>query len=143
MVRTFVFAAIATLLGFVGVGFVHAEDRHLDGHAALKGKLSRDGKHLLHKSAKGQTLYAHVKGGKVKRVEGTYKGKGLAVKKFKSARPHARADKALTSAEACAVVLYIGFGFYDEELGQWIIFWLPIDLVDGGDDDSAEYDGMR
>lgn len=155
MVRTLVFASVLGLLGFVGVGLVRADDKHHNGHALLQKNLSKDGRHMLHQSG-SHVAHAHVKNGKVKRVEVAHKGKSLQVKKFKtSQKRHAMADvpgkaqMVFADAEQPAdtvltssLTVYIGFGYYNEYLGQWIIFWFPIELVDGGDDGAADYDGM-
>jgi hypothetical protein len=156
MVRISSLLCIVALLGVAPV----LADTHHDGHAKLRGK--GDGTHQIHNGKNGHKAHATVAGGKIKRVTASHKGRALKVTKYKTARKHhAMADSraehhfvmtageapagtpfvGLTGAEANASTVYVGFGFINQVTGQLMVFWFPVNMVDGGDADSEDYDG--
>jgi hypothetical protein len=150
---------IGTVLGvFSLTGFTLA-DTHHDAHAKIVGK--GDGKHLLHTTPQGHVAHAHVTNGKVKKVEVTHKGKAITLTKYKTQKKlHAMAnapggaqftmedsdnvvnvfassdgsddtgDARLASAQ---LTMFVGWGFFNQFTNQWVVFWFPVVVVDGGD----------
>jgi hypothetical protein len=134
-------------------------DAHHDGHSKIVGK--GDGKHHLHTTPKGHASHAHVNNGKVKTVSVMHQNKQVAVKKYKTTKklhalglqpegsPFVQADTgdtvhifaggtdsdASNSAELASaqISLFVGFGFFNTFTNQLVIFWFPLNVVDGGD----------
>jgi hypothetical protein len=145
MVRILCLCCIAALvcLGQAGA------DHHRDGHRLVRDKLHQPGRHRLHSDRQGHEAHAHVANGKVHRMTATHKGRALPVTKFKTAqRRHAMTDArgawhlVMADAEANAATFFIGFGFLNQVTGQWIIFWFPVNLMQGGDAGCTDYDAM-
>ncbi len=149
--------AAGAIFGLFGVLGGAQADVHQDGHGKIIGK--GDGKHHLHTTPDGHVAHAHVTNGKVTMVSVAHQGKNLQVKKYKSNKKlHAMANQpggdftrvdgaevvnvfaADTGAEtessraaSAQVTVFIGFGFLNTFTNQLVIFWFPIEVVDGGD----------
>ncbi len=138
------FLGLACLAALVGlVGLAHADNHH-NGHSLLGNKLKTNGKHVLHTMG-AHTAHAHVKKGKLAKVEVIHKTKGaVAVTKYKSARKlHAQAGAGVEhhyvgfnpdeTREECGVgvgISYVGWGY---RVGNAvIIYWFPVTIVLNG-----------
>jgi hypothetical protein len=133
---------VTAILALMGV--VQADDKHHSG--ANKVKLNAPGKQKIHQTSAGHTVHAHVTNkNKVQNVSVSHKTKGAqTVKKFRSnRRQHAMnsngTDVHYVAYETEAVTLWVGFGF--QWGGGWMIFWFPVDQVDGGDAGADDYAG--
>jgi hypothetical protein len=158
-------ACLATLAGLIGLLQVGAyqgdlvpvggkkDNKHYNGHDAIKNKLNTPGKHEIPSPTNTHTTHAHVNNGKVARVEVNHKTKGpVNVAKYKSAKKfHAQAEGTqhhyvsiesteLTEAGGAqpAVIAFVGFGFFDDS-GVLHIIWFPVTIVLNGDAGAVDY----
>jgi hypothetical protein len=140
MTRVIGLTCIAGLVAYIGLA--RADDHH-DAHKLLGDKLKNDGKHELH-SKGDHTAHAHVKGGKVAKVEVVHKTKGMvAVTKYKSAKKlHAQAGSGVehhyvgfnpddVTDECGGAIAFVGWGYTVN--GVVIVYWFPVAIVIGGD----------
>jgi hypothetical protein len=128
-------------------GDTQAADRHHGGHDKLGKRIEQNGKHEIHRTAQ-HVVHAHVQNKKVTGVTATHMktGKQAQVLKYKSARKHhAMLDNAggdvhyvSMDTEEVDFTVWVGFGFVDN--GHLVIFWFPIDWVDGGDSGAIDYE---
>lgn len=138
MIRSIACAAAFLVLAGAAV----AEDKHHDGHA--KVKVQKNGNVHLGTTKHGHAPHAVMNQGKVsglvvhknnKDVTNTVK-----VKKFKTSNKKHLTDGVVCAdgADANAVVVWIGFGFFCPFDSHWHIFWFPVDVVIGGDEGAEE-----
>jgi hypothetical protein len=139
---------IAGLVAFLGLA---RADTHHNAHKLLGNKLNTDGKHVLHSSG-DHTAHAHVKGGKVHKVEVVHKTKGAVnVTKYKSAQKyHANAGSGVehhyvgfnsddATQECGGAIAFVGWGYTVN--GVVIIYWFPVAIVIGTDAGAVVYTG--
>lgn len=153
-IRIFWVTCVVCLMGV----FQAIADTHHNGHSLLGGRININGKHRIHNTGI-HSAHAHVDGGKIKTVSVVHNrtGRAVSVRKYKTARrlhaganPGAEVHYVMMETEAAGETtfvslpdgeevaqlqtVYVGFGFVEN--GQLIIFWFPVQLVFGGDQDA-------
>ncbi|MDB5309045.1 MAG: hypothetical protein JWO38_3247 [Gemmataceae bacterium] len=140
MFRPFAMTAAVALVA--ALGGVALADRHHDGHARIKG--TQNGHVHLGTTKHGHAPHANVKNGKVAGLVVHKNGKDV-TDRVSTKKVKTQNKKHLTDAGANVdedtdlnAIWFVGYAFYCPFDNEWVVFWFPVGVVDGGLDGADE-----
>ncbi len=136
------FAMIAAIALVATLGGVALADRHHDGHAKIKG--TQNGLVHMGTTKNGYAPHANMQNGKVTGLAVHKNGKDVSntvsIKKVNTKNKKHLTDEGVYVEEGTDLnaIWFVGYAFFCPFDNHWIVFWFPVEVIDGGVDGADE-----